>query len=111
MLEAAAEEIIDLLDCIGRPISIRSISDSGDAWNPSQAPADSPAIGAIASFKAGDVDGNIVQANDSKAYISSAYAVTKENKIVDKAIEYTIESVREVGPGVDTILYIAHLRK
>ena len=111
MLEAAADEIIKLIECIGRDVQIVTITDTGGTgWNPTQDKDPTAAKAAFAGFKAEDSDGTIIQANDVKAYLSSANPVIKANKIVARGVQYSIKGLREVGPGVDTILYIAHLR-
>lgn len=111
MLDGVADNIASLILSLGRTVAIRTVTDSGEAWDPSRTAADTPAIAAIFDYKAVETDGSIIQADDREAYVSADYELTKQDKIVDGSLVYQIVNLRLLQPGNEKFLYIAQLRK
>lgn len=109
--EGVADAITAIINEVGRDVTVRTNTQSGDAWNPVLTPTDVPNVkAAIVDYTAGETDGSIIQADDKKAYISSTTTITKQDIIIDGALEYHIQKVRLVKPGDEVFLYIAQLR-
>lgn len=111
MLEGVASNIESLIMGLGRSSIVRTYAQSGTSYNPALTPSDVSVTAVFSPYKAGAIDGVMIQSDDKKAYISSTEAVTKQDKIVDGGLEYNIENLRCVQPGDDKFLYIAQLRK
>jgi len=110
VLAGVAEEILNLIDEIGRTVQVRTITDSGDPIEPTETPVDLPAQAAIVNATTKDFEGTVIQANDKTGYLSASAAIIKSNRIVDGSIVYRIEALRTINPGDDTLLFIALLR-
>ena len=112
MTDALAEEIEELIDEIGREVTIRSYTNSGVAYDPTRTlTGENAANATISNFRAREADGNIIQANDKNAHIVASATVTMQDGILDDdGIEYRIINLRTVRTGSTKFLYIAQLR-
>ncbi len=110
MLAGFQGNIESLVSRLGRAVTVRTFINSGSAFDPTLTPSDAAATAAVFDFDADETDGSIIQENDKEFVLSSTVPVTKQDKIVDGAIEYAIVTIEEVSPGGSTLMYIAQGR-
>lgn len=110
-MPSIAENITAMIKARGRACKVRTVTNSGTEFDPTQSNADADAFATFTNFKMSDVDGSLIQADDKRVHLSATVPVTKQNKIIDGTIVYQIEALREVMTGDDLFVYIAQCRK
>jgi len=99
---------VRLINRFGKSISKRTIISSGDEWNPTQIPVDSPIYGVITAYGLNEIDGSLILTTDKKLLTTSLLTIA--DKIVDTSIVYSIVSVSVVEPASTVLLYKVQLR-
>lgn len=98
-----------LIAQFGRAVTLVVETAGGTPYAPTVSTTTATITAAVTSFKANEIDGTIVQADDKKLLTTSA--VTVQNKITDGAHTYSVVSVETIKPGPTAVLYKAQLRK
>lgn len=106
-----ADRITALINDRGRACKVRTVTNSGTSYDPTQVDTDVDAIATFTNFKASETDGSLIQADDKRVHLTATVAVTKQDKIVDGTVVYQIIMLREVMTGDDLFVYIAQCRK
>lgn len=99
MLTGFRGNITSLISRLGRAVVIRTKTNSGSSFNPTQVNVDVAATAAIFDYEASEIDGTIIQQHDKLIIIDGTAVITKNDFIVDNAVEYAIISIEEVVPG------------
>lgn len=99
-----------LIPKFGRTVQLVSITDSGPAWNPVQGEVETDVIAMQLSYKANEIDGDLVQADDKLFMMDSSEEPNTAQRIKDGEINYSIVSVNELRPADDKILYKVQVR-
>lgn len=111
MLNGFNGNITSIIDRLGRAVTVRTITNSGTAFDPVQTPSDAAARAAVFDYEASETDGSIVQQGDKEFILASTVPVTKQDKIVDGGKVYHIVTLEEVQPGDELLMYIAQGRE
>jgi len=97
-----------LINKFGKSVSKRTVTSSGDEWNPTQVNVDTPIDGVVVAYGLNEIDGSLILATDKK--LLTASLVTIADKIVDGSIVYSVVSVSVVEPAYVTLIYKVQLR-
>lgn len=97
-----------LIERFGRNMTLRTLVQSGSAFDPTVTNSDTSIIGVMTWYRANQIDGTLIQAGDKLLLTHSA--VTIQDKIVDEGKEYSVVTVDVVKPGGTTLLYKVQVR-
>ena len=99
-----------LISKYGRSMTLRSTTETGDPWNPTQTNSDTAITGTVVDYKSSEIDGDAIQTNDKRILIDSTAVPTLQDKVVDGSVEYSIIDIREIKPGSTVVLYDLQVR-
>lgn len=97
-----------LIERFGRTMTLRTLVQSGSAFDPTVTNSDASITGVMTGYRANQIDGTLIQAGDKLLLTHSA--VTVQDKIVDDGKEYSVITVDTVKPGGTTLLYKVQVR-
>lgn len=109
-LDGFNTRIQNIISRLGAPITIRSISSSGDDFAPTQTDSDLEAIGVVFDYNARETDGSIIQATDKEIYLASPVPLAKKDKLVIDGTVFEIVNLQIVKPSQTVLMYIAQGR-
>lgn len=95
---------ISLIEKYGRTMYLRSITESGKAYNPVKTQTDTEVTGVQGQYTAFELSGESVLSKDIKIFISSEVEPSQNDKLVDGSSVYQIKNIKKFKPG-DTVLY------
>lgn len=107
----AAELATEMIGGNGRPMLLRTFTQSGDPWSPSLTPVDTPIIGLQTGWTRSDRDQFLIEIGDIKILIDSSVEPSTAGRIVDNGIDYSIIDFVTVAPGEQAILYKVQARR
>ena len=102
-----------LIANFGQAATIRRVTNSGDAWAPTQTTADTAVTCVVTDYANFERDGTRIQAKDRKVYVSAlslAITPTPGDKFVLGAMVYDIVSVGPIEPGGTVVLLELQVR-
>ena len=102
-----------LIANFGQAGSIRRVTNTGDAYSPTQATADTAVTCVVTDYAHRERDGTYIQARDRKVYVSAldlAITPTPADKFVLGAMVYDIVSVGPLEPGGTVVLFELQVR-
>ena len=102
-----------LIANFGQSASIRRVTNSGDAYSPTQSAADTAVTCVVTDYAHRERDGTYVQARDRKVYVAAeglAITPTPGDKFVLGAMVYDIVHVGPLEPGGTVILFELQVR-
>lgn len=106
-----AGRIQRIIDRLGRDMVHRTFTKVGPAYNPVLTPVNTTVRGVAFDFAAEEIDGTIIQQHDKVIWVSvGVVTISRSDKIVDGANEYSIITLDEVKPGDAKLFYIIHGR-
>ena len=94
----------------GRMITIVSLTNSGDDFNPTRSETNTQVMAVQVGFKNNEVNGETVLKSDLKYLIDSAVPIEIDNVIKDKGRQYSVVDFDLIGPGDQDILYKVQAR-
>lgn len=97
-----------LIERFGRTMTLRTLVQSGSAFDPTVTNSDTSIIGVMTGYRANQIDGTMIQSGDKLLLTHSA--VTVQDKIVDDGKEYSVITVNVVKPGGTTLLHKVQVR-
>jgi len=103
-----ASTSVRLINKFGKSILKRTITNSGDEWNPTQVNVDTSIDGVVTAYGLNEIDGTLIKSTDKKLLTTSL--IDTSDKIVDGAIIYSVVSVSTVEPSTTALLYKIQLR-
>ena len=106
--EKLASTSVRLINRFGKAVLKRTITNSGEPWNPTQVNVDTAIDGVITAYGLGEIDGTLILASDKKLLTTSLVSIA--DKIVDGSIAYSVISVSVVEPATTSLLYKVQLR-
>ena len=95
----------------GRSMLLRTFTQSGDPWSPTQAPVDTDVVGLQTGWTRSDRDQFLIETGDIKIMIDSSVEPSTAGRIVDNGIDYSIIDFVTVAPGEQTIFYKVQARR
>lgn len=95
----------------GRPMLLRTFTQSGDPWSPTQTPVDADVVGLQTGWTRSDRDQFLIETGDIKIMIDSSVEPSTAGRIVDGGVDYSIIDFATVAPGEQTILYKVQARR
>lgn len=98
-----------MIDKFGRNITKRSVSSSGDAWNPTRSNTDTIISAVATSFNANEIDGTLIKATD-KLFLTYS-AVTVSDLIVDGTEVLSVINVSAINPAESVLIYKVQARR
>ena len=114
MHEWAAELATDAIIENGRAATLVTISNGGDAWNPSQTSAEVDVTVLQTAFKAEDKNQWLIEAHDKAFLMDSSITPIVGSTLVDTVdgvtTHYSIINVATLAPGETTILHKLQVR-
>ena len=99
-----------LISTYGRTMTLRTTTETGDPWDPTQTSSDTDIIGVAVDYRSSEIDGDMVQTTDKRFLLTSTVTPTLQDKIVDNSTEYSIVNIREIKPGDTVVLYDVQVR-
>lgn len=95
----------------GRPLSLRTLTKSGDAWNPTISESDATVTGVVRPYtsKESASDG-IIPERDQLAIFAGDVTPSAGQRLVDGARVFEIVSVQTVKPGDTTLAHFVQVR-
>lgn len=99
-----------LISRYGRNVSVRQITKSGTAYDPTVTPSDTTVKAVSANYTTEDQAGTQIQQGDIRFYIKTSIAMTTDMQIVDDSNIYSIIDVNNIKPGDTQIIYIIQAR-
>ena len=96
-----------LIEKNGRDVTLRTLTDVGDDWNPVRQESDVVVKAVNVKISSHQIAAGIATADDVCYLIDSQQAVVKGQKIVDGEV-FTINKVEHVKPGDQSIMYKAY---
>jgi hypothetical protein len=109
-IQALADTAAQLISDNGRTAALLTLSNTGTDWNPDVTETAAGIKLIQSAFNAMDSEFFTLQKNDVKFLISSDYTPTKQSKIRDGGLDYTIVDFKVIKPGNVTALYIVQAR-
>lgn len=100
-----------LISKFGRDFTLRTLQKSGPSYNPVIVNSDVTVKGVFTKFKAGEIDGTLIQSSDKMVIIDSSVIPDVEQRIVDGSNEYSIVDVDEIKPGEIGMIYKVQARR
>lgn len=97
-----------LVTKFGRDVVLVTITNSGDAWNPTQVEA-TETVKAV-QVRLDNIDNDLILATD-KGFLVVATLITVDMRIRDGSTDYSIVAVTEIKPGDTFMLYKVQARK
>lgn len=96
-----------LLASFGQTATLRQITNSGDAWEPSLTETDTSVTVVDLNREVRDASGTLTGQTRRTLYVSTSAGVTpaKGDKVVIGSTEHEIEAVRTLAPGGTTIMH------
>ena len=94
----------------GRPATLVTISNSGNAWDPVQASAEFDVIVLQTAFNANDKNQWLIEAHDKAFLIDSSVTPIVGATLVDGDTHYSIVNVATLAPGETTVLHKLQVR-
>ncbi len=107
----AAKMATEMIGENGRPMLLRTFTQSGDPWSPSLTPVDTPIMGLQTGWTRSDRDQFLIETGDIGILIDSSVEPSTAGRIVDNGNDYSIIDFATVAPGEQTILYKAQARR
>ena len=104
--ESATEAIIEN----GRPATLVTISNGGDAWDPVQTSAEIDVTVLQTAFSASDKNQWLIEAHDKAFLIDSSVTPIVGSTLVDGETHYSIINIATIAPGETTILHKLQVR-
>ena len=95
----------------GRTMLLRTFTQSGDPWSPTQTPVDTDIVGLQTGWTRSDRDQFLIETGDIKIMIDSSVEPSTAGRIVDNGIDYSIIDFATVAPGEQTIFYKVQARR
>ena len=95
----------------GRPMLLRTFTQSGEPWSPSLTPVDTPVMGLQTGWTRSDRDQFLIETGDIKILIDSGVEPSTAGRIVDGGVDYSIIDFVTVAPGEQPILYKVQARR
>jgi len=99
---------ITLIDKFGRTTTKRTITSTGDKWNPTQSEVETPLVGAFTNYSKNEVDNSLILSTDKKLLTYDEILLT--DIILDDSIEYAVKNVDSINPGDTKLIYKIQLR-
>lgn len=100
-----------LISKFGRDFTLRTLIKSGPSYNPVIVNSDQTIKGVFTKFKAGEVDGTLIQSSDKMVIVDSAVIPSVDQRIADGSSEYSIVNVDEIKPGEVGMIYKVQARR
>lgn len=94
-----------LISAKGRDIELVTITNSGDAWNPTQTTSSQTVKAVQTGFTSAEIANNLVELDDVKYIMDGDVAPSVGMQIVDNSVTYSIKAVMPVKPGSAVIMY------
>lgn len=107
----AKELAADMIGEHGRGMILRTFTQSGDPWSPTQTPVDVNVVGLQTAWTRSDRDEFLIETGDIKILIDSSVEPSIAGRIVDSGIDYSIIDVATIAPGEQTIFYKVQARR
>lgn len=95
----------------GRPMLLRTFTQSGDPWSPSLTPVDTQIIGVQTGWTRSDRDQFLIETGDIGILIDSSVEPSTAGRIVDGGVDYSIIDFATVAPGEQAIFYKVQARR
>lgn len=106
-----------LLTKFGQSVSIRRITTSGPAWEPTQTAVDYATTAAIVDYTARQIDGENILITDRRALVAAGPLITQgvtsvapPDTLVVGGVAVPIVRVTPINPAGVTVLYDCQLR-
>lgn len=100
---------VKLITSFGKNLTLRTMTNSGSAFDPTVTNTDTPIVGVMLGYRAAEVDGTLIQAGDMQ--VLTYDPVTVEQKIIDGGKAFSVVSVTTVSPSVTPLIYKVQVRK
>lgn len=99
-----AATALRLVERFGRPLALRTLTKSGDAWNPTVSESDATVTGIVRQYTSREAasDG-VIPSRDQLAIFAGNVTPSAGQRLVDGNRVFEIVSVQTVKPG-DTVL-------
>lgn len=107
----AAQLATEMISENGRPMLLRTFTQSGDPWSPTQTPADTDIVGLQIGWTRSDRDQFLIETGDIGILIDSSVEPSTAGRIVDNGIDYSIIDFATVAPGEQAIFYKVQARR
>lgn len=107
----AAQMATEMIGENGRPMLLRTFTQSGDPWSPTQTPVDTPIIGLQTGWTRADRDQFLIETGDIGILIDSSVEPSTAGRIVDDGVDYSIIDFATVAPGEQAIFYKVQARR
>lgn len=107
----AAQMATEMIGENGRPMLLRTFTQSGDPWSPTQTPVDTPIIGLQTGWTRSDRDQFLIEIGDIGILIDSSVEPSTAGRLINNGVDYSIIDFATVAPGEQTILYKVQARR
>ena len=106
----AAELVAEMIGENGRPATLVTTSNGGNAWDPVQTSAEVDVTVLQTAFNASDKNQWLIEAHDKAFLIDSSVTPIVGSTLVDGEIHYSIVNIATIAPGETTILHKLQVR-
>ena len=105
MHEWAAELATEAISENGRPATLVTISNGGNAWDPVQTSAEVDVTVLQTAFNSTDKNQWLIEAHDKAFLLDSSVTPIVGSTLVDGETHYSIINIATIAPGETTILH------
>lgn len=110
MHEWAAGIATEMIGENGRPATLVTIINGGDAWDPVQTSSDVDVTILQTAFNASDKNQWLIEAHDKAFLLDSSATPIVGSTLVDSETNYRIVNIATIAPGETTILHKLQVR-
>lgn len=107
----------ELIEEFGQTVSLRRITNSGTAWEPTQSTADYATKAAILDYSAKQIDGENILVNDRRALVAAGplttlgiTSIAPPDSLVVGGVAVPIVRVMPLNPAGVVVMYECQLR-